>query len=110
MSKGICTNTYDHASKYTTSSTDHARFEVIDDINNLLYVSVTIATLMKSKGPVGGHVWLTNHLLVLLDHLLRTGTSKQVEIQNTCNYIHNPWMFVREYMALYMMLVRVESR
>ena len=72
-----------------TISTDHARFEVIDDINNILYVFVTIATLMEPEGPVRRHMWSTNHLLVLLDHSLRTGASKQVKIQNTCKGMHS---------------------
>ncbi len=57
----------------------------IDNIFEVLQVLITIATLMEAQCPIEWYLWSSNHLLVLLDHLLRAWAKKHIEIQNTCN-------------------------
>ena len=40
---------------------------------------------MKAQPPVGGHVWTTDHLLVLLDNCFRLGAKEEVKIQDPPN-------------------------
>ena len=46
---------------------------------------VTIATVMEAQAPVGGHVWPTNHLLVLLNNCFRLGAKEEIKIQDPPN-------------------------
>jgi len=52
-------------------------------ILDLLQVLVAPATLVEAQSPIGGHGRTTDHLLVLLNHIIRIRTNEEIEVQNS---------------------------
>ena len=71
-----------HGTMPTWDHTYHGTGVISHHFLQGFHVGVTIATVVESQRPVGGHVGSTDDLLILLHDPLRAGAQEEVEIQD----------------------------
>lgn len=44
---------------------------------------MNLPALVEAQSPVGGHGWLANHSMILLNHCLRAGAQEEIKVKHT---------------------------